>query len=185
MAHDLNLDHPWYTIKSVEFGYYEPSEIRKASVKELTNAIAFDNNKMPQIGGLYDPALGVSPNDRSAVCVTCGHTGLDCSGHMGHIELLVPVYNPLVIDRLLQTLKAMCLECHRFRVRAHITKRYVLAFKLIKKGMLNEANELTQLHTEHMEKQLARMTKKEAELKEPKDKETKEAAKTQRENEQE
>ncbi|MBS1890042.1 MAG: hypothetical protein JST59_02015 [Actinobacteria bacterium] len=85
MEHDLNLSHPWYSVHSVEFGFYEPSEIRKTSVKELTNAIAFDNNKMPQVGGLYDPALGVSPNDRSAVCITCGHAGLDCSGHMGHI----------------------------------------------------------------------------------------------------
>ncbi|MBS1890043.1 MAG: hypothetical protein JST59_02020 [Actinobacteria bacterium] len=87
-----------------------------------------------------------------------------------------------MIDRLLQILKAACLECHRFRVRSHITKRYVLALKLIKKGMLNEAKELNQLQTEHLEKQLARMQRNEVEQKEPKDKEAKEAAKAQREH---
>ena len=29
-------------------------------------------------------------------CVTCGLPGAACAGHFGHIELAVPVYNPLV-----------------------------------------------------------------------------------------
>lgn len=33
---------------------------------------------------------------RNSSCVTCGLPGAACAGHFGHIELAVPVYNPLV-----------------------------------------------------------------------------------------
>jgi hypothetical protein len=33
MAQDIDLSHPWYNVSSIEFGFYEPSDIRKASVK--------------------------------------------------------------------------------------------------------------------------------------------------------
>lgn len=29
-------------------------------------------------------------------CATCGQRGNKCSGHFGHVELSLPVYNPLV-----------------------------------------------------------------------------------------
>lgn len=49
------------------------------SVKEITNPNVYDKsdkNKMPTTGGLYDPVLGVSPNDKYTICVTCGKVGL-------------------------------------------------------------------------------------------------------------
>ena len=38
-------------------------------------------------------------------CVTCGQEGLSCPGHIGHIELILPVYNPFLMDILLKLLK--------------------------------------------------------------------------------
>lgn len=72
-------------IKGVNFSYYSPNEIRALSVKEITNPIAFDNLNRPVKGGLYDPALGVSPYDKVTHCCTCGQEGLSCPGHMAHI----------------------------------------------------------------------------------------------------
>jgi len=40
--------------------------------------------------GLYDPKLG--PRDsKDNMCITCGLNYYNCPGHIGHIELCVPV----------------------------------------------------------------------------------------------
>ena len=89
--------------------------------------------------GLYDPALGVSPNERDTVCVTCGHVGIKCSGHPGHIELLLPVYNPMIIDVLLKLLRMNCFHCHRFRIKGFIKEQFQVILTLVKCGLINEA----------------------------------------------
>lgn len=66
------------------------------SVKRLTNPVTLDTSGRPLPDGLYDPALGLLPNDRSE-CETCGLGSARCPGHFGHVELPVPVYNPLLI----------------------------------------------------------------------------------------
>lgn len=43
--------------------------------------------------GLCDPRLG--PTELNDVCETCHLQGAFCPGHMGHIKLDVPVFNPL------------------------------------------------------------------------------------------
>lgn len=48
---------------------------------------------------------------------------VDCPGHSGHIELPVPVYNPLLFSELYRLLRAQCFNCHRLRV----DRRKVLA----------------------------------------------------------
>ena len=105
-------------------------------------------------GGLYDPSLGVSPNDRDAVCATCGHKGLNCSGHPGHIELVVPAYNPLIMDVLLKLLKMTCLHCHRFRIRQKIKEDYQVLLELIRRDQISQAYEYYELSPEDELKRL-------------------------------
>lgn len=50
----------------------------------------------PSANGLYDLALG--PADSKEVCSTCVQDFNSCSGHLGHIELPLTVYNPLLFD---------------------------------------------------------------------------------------
>lgn len=50
----------------------------------------------PSANGLYDLALG--PADSKEVCSTCVQDFSNCSGHLGHIELPLTVYNPLLFD---------------------------------------------------------------------------------------
>jgi DNA-directed RNA polymerase I subunit RPA1 len=80
--------------------------------------------------------MGVSPNDRFSVCVTCGQVGLECSGHFSHLEMILPVYNPLVMDKLMQVLKLQCMSCHKFRIRSHTISEYENIFRLLRKGAL-------------------------------------------------
>jgi DNA-directed RNA polymerase I subunit RPA1 len=109
--------------------------------------------------GLYDPALGVSPNKRDAVCVTCGHLGMKCSGHPGHIELLVPVYNPIIIDVLLKLLRMNCFTCHRFRIKSRIKEDFEVIFTLIKVGLINEAKYFWSNDVEVWEKKIKKLEK--------------------------
>ena len=60
-----------HQLSSLTFDLYTPDEIRKISVKQITEAIAFDNIGRAIVGGLYDPAMGVSPYDKTSLCITC------------------------------------------------------------------------------------------------------------------
>jgi len=60
-------------------------------VKRVCNPHSFDALNTPVPGGLYDAVFGSS--SLKEVCSTCNQ--LSCSGHLGHIELPLPVYNPI------------------------------------------------------------------------------------------
>lgn len=70
--------------------------LRKLSVKSITNPRYLDSLGNPALNGLYDLALG--PADSKEVCATCVQDFSSCSGHLGHIELPLTVYNPLLFD---------------------------------------------------------------------------------------
>ena len=53
------------------------------------------------------------------VCSTCSLSQKECPGHMGHIELNVPVYNPFLFGELFKLLRRKCFFCHRFKVRPY------------------------------------------------------------------
>jgi DNA-directed RNA polymerase I subunit RPA1 len=71
-----------------------PPQILKLSVKRIVNPHTYDNLKQPVADGLYDAALG--PTDTNGRCSTCQLNYHSCPGHFGHIQLPLPVYNPLV-----------------------------------------------------------------------------------------
>ena len=52
------LDVPFHQLTGVSFSLYSNEEIRKLSVKEITNPVSLDVLLHPTYGGLYDPALG-------------------------------------------------------------------------------------------------------------------------------
>jgi len=88
------------------------------------------------------------------VCSTCGHKGLECSGHPGHLELIVPVYNPLIINLLLKILRMTCFHCHRLRIRERIKEDYVVLLDLLRKDRINEAYQFYDINLEEERKRL-------------------------------
>jgi len=50
------------TVSSISFSFLSAQDIRRISVKQLTNPVLLDDLNRPNLGGLYDPALG--PSDR-------------------------------------------------------------------------------------------------------------------------
>ncbi|KAK8809591.1 hypothetical protein WA158_000534 [Blastocystis sp. Blastoise] len=129
-----------HEIVSTGFGFFKPEEVKKMSVKRIVSPVAFDADNKPVADGLYDPALG--PNEFHQKCPTCLRSFEDCPGHMGHIELEVPVYNPILFPILLSLFKHECQFCHHFRINSAITRRVALQLKLINRGCLKEAMDL-------------------------------------------
>jgi len=134
-----------YEIDGVQFDMYTKEYVRKNSVKQITESVAFDTLNCPNRGGLCDPALGVSVYDNKSPCVTCGHNSFNCSGHFGHIELPVVIYNPLMMKLVYKLLRAKCFNCHKLKLMERQKLYLYLKVLLIKLGYLKEASELHNL----------------------------------------
>ncbi|CAB5372246.1 unnamed protein product [Rhizophagus irregularis] len=153
----MNISHPLGNeVKTASFSCYTSEEIKKLSVKEIFNPVIFDAVGIPNEGGLYDPALGPFTHStlygsnilhiieipvtlRIYHCGTCNLDFYRCPGHFGHIELPVPVYNPLFFAHSLALLRSICLECHHFKLNLSQTVRYIAKLKLLKHGLLLES----------------------------------------------
>lgn len=121
-------------VDSLKFSVFSAEEIRKFSVCKVTSTVSFDSIGNPVTGGLYDvckfrkfpvnssellylqclPAMG--PSTRREVCSTCFNDQQDCIGHFGHIELIMPCYNPFFIKTICSIMRASCLKCSRLQV---------------------------------------------------------------------
>ena len=66
-------------VTGVSFSYYTAEEVRRLSVKEIVNPVAFDELQNPVPGGLYDPALG--PIDQGVVYPHPGHSCSSIGAH--------------------------------------------------------------------------------------------------------
>ena len=124
-------------ISSVTFTISTDEQIRSNSVLEVTAPQAFDalSNVLPN--GLYDMRLG--PLDKTAPCVTCSQMYINCPGHSAHIELCVPLYNPLTYPSLLLYLKCKCQSCHNFKCGKLKSQIFNAKINLINRGMVNVA----------------------------------------------
>jgi hypothetical protein len=55
------------TVSAISFSFLNAEEVRRISVKQIINPVLLDDLNRPNIGGLYDPALG--PSDRQDMYV--------------------------------------------------------------------------------------------------------------------
>lgn len=60
----MNIAHSLpSTVASIGFSFLTTQDVRRISVKQIVNPVLLDDLNRPNIGGLYDPALG--PSDHS------------------------------------------------------------------------------------------------------------------------
>eukprot|EP01083_Nonionella_stella_P050855 135148_1 len=138
---DLTRTLIWQQIAGCGFGFYTPEEIRRMSVKRVTCAQSFDSVGLAISGGFYDPVFGVG--DRFESCKTCGQRQTACPGHMGHIELQFPVFNPLLLRSLTQVVKMICSHCKRWKMARYLPELYTEKLRLAEQGKVLEAMCLT------------------------------------------
>lgn len=123
------------------YSFYTDKDVRERSLVEVTSAVAFDPNHTALPGGLYDPHMG-PVFSRDPPCPTCCLPFDDCPGHGGHIELVVPVHHPLLLDEILTILRCKCLACHRFRAPARLVALWKAKFQLLRSNRLEELDQL-------------------------------------------
>ncbi|KAG6813000.1 hypothetical protein H0H92_014931 [Tricholoma furcatifolium] len=64
----MNISHSIpSTVSGISFSFLTSEDIRRISVKQIVNPVLLDDLNRPNIGGLYDPALG--PSDHSDMYV--------------------------------------------------------------------------------------------------------------------
>lgn len=135
---------PTHQLSGVSFGFFTGDEVKQLSVKEITNPETFDALNNPNPSGLYDSALG--PFNRSDTCTTCRQQHPFCPGHMGHIQLVLPVYHPVFFKEMMKLLKISCLICHRLVARRHILDLLAGQLKLTSAGLLADSYNLEQAY---------------------------------------
>lgn len=138
MAGELLI--PTHRLCSISFSTYSSDEVKKISCKRITNVDTFDSLMHPNAGGLYDIALG--PGDKVELCGTCGLNYVHCPGHMGHIQLPLPVYHPVFFSSLYKLLRCTCFNCCRLLAPKTKTQLIVAQLKLLEEGHYSVASTL-------------------------------------------
>lgn len=113
-------------LSKISFGILSPDEIKKFSVVEIKSSkISFEDPKS-LVGSVYDPRLGSITKE----CELCKLDGISCPGHLGYIELLKPIFNPIFINHIVLILKCFCRNCYKFVLNEdHLKLRNLLHFK--------------------------------------------------------
>ncbi|XP_047337717.1 DNA-directed RNA polymerase I subunit 1-like isoform X2 [Impatiens glandulifera] len=127
-------------VESVQFSFMTDEEVRKHSVVKITNPILLDSMDKPVPGGLYDPYMG--PLDEQTPCKSCGQRYFHCPGHCGHIDLVTPVFNPLMFGMLYNILQMTCFYCLHFRESRNQVNKCTAQLELIAKGDIAGAKSL-------------------------------------------
>ena len=98
-------------VDEISFGLISPKDLRKQSVVEIQAPDTYDEDGAPITAGLMDGRLGtLEPRQR---CKTCGNTAIRCPGHLGHIELAVPIVHIEFTKIIFDLLKSTCRGCGR------------------------------------------------------------------------
>ena len=135
---------PKHRFAGVGFSFFTDEEIQKLSVTEIVNPVAFDHLNNPTKQGLHDKRLGVSAFDHKSNCPTCGMQVHHCPGHVGHINLTAPLYNPFLVKEVYKLLKAKCFACHHIRIHPSKIEAYTSVLKLLKIGEVVQSDTLKQ-----------------------------------------
>ncbi|XP_038157379.1 DNA-directed RNA polymerase I subunit RPA1 [Cyprinodon tularosa] len=140
---------PWRRLEGMTFGLYSTEEIRKLSVKAISNSRFLDAVGNVAPNSLYDLALG--PADIKEVCSTCCQDFNNCPGHFGHVELPLPVYNPLFFDKLYLLIRGSCLACHMLTCPRAAIHLLVNQLRLVEHGAMQEVYVIESVLNQHLE----------------------------------
>ncbi|XP_068596137.1 DNA-directed RNA polymerase I subunit RPA1 [Brachionichthys hirsutus] len=145
----IGKEIPWRRLGGMSFGIYSAEELRKLSVKAITNPRFLDAVGNVAPNSLYDLALG--PVDNKEVCSTCCQDFSNCPGHMGHVELPLPVYNPLFFDKLFLLLRGSCLACNMITCPRAPIHLLLNQLRLLDQGAIQEVYQVECVLNRHME----------------------------------
>ncbi|VIO94432.1 Uncharacterized protein BM_BM6654 [Brugia malayi] len=140
---------PYKILDRLQLRCYLPHEIERISVLRITETKAFDEIGHPISGGLYDLRLG--PLETFDTCETCHQQGTYCPGHMGHIQLDIPAFNPLLFGFTFSLMNGTCVQCHRLTCNSSgLPAKLLLAqLRALDLGLVSVAQELDGFIKDH------------------------------------
>ncbi|SBT74611.1 RNA polymerase I, putative [Plasmodium ovale] len=102
-------------VRSAQVGVLNSSELRSISMGKFENEV-FEYTKATKSGSSaiinYDPRFGTV--DSTQICSVCFEKHVNCLGHIGHIEFVLPLFNPIFYKDLLELLSMICYHCYSF-----------------------------------------------------------------------
>lgn len=110
ITHGLACGDECRRVCKLEFDLLSDDELRAYSVVSVENSVMYTRG-IPSVGGINDLRMGTT--DHRTSCGTCGNGVYDCPGHVGHIELPLPVVHGMYVDTVLKTLRVLCFWCAR------------------------------------------------------------------------
>lgn len=128
-------------ISKIVFGMFTSQEIQNLSVVEIKTSLCFNALDHPLKDGLYDLVMGPSGTATEA-CETCKQTVRNCCGHFGHINLPLPVVNPLFHKEVFTLLKMSCFACYKLVIQPDLRNLFIYQMKLLNHDKLAEAIDL-------------------------------------------
>lgn len=127
-------------VKSLILFHLIQSEVQVNILNPLLSSLKFKSLCFLVTGGLYDNAMG--PSARGDICTTCLNDENNCNGHFGHIDLIMPCYNPLFMKYAVIILRSSCIKCMKLQVSARMKEIVALQLRLIDAGFVTEAQDL-------------------------------------------
>lgn len=108
--------HMSVEISGFEMFVMSAEDIRNLAVAEITSPSCNVEDRI--CGSLYDARLGASSS--GSPCATCHMSGDKCIGHMGFLELAVPVVNPMMYSltqkHAVEVLQLFCWGCGHLKL---------------------------------------------------------------------
>ncbi|CRH00575.1 RNA polymerase I, putative [Plasmodium relictum] len=102
-------------IKSAELDVLNSDELKRISLGKYENE-HYEFEKVQKSGVTtklyYDPRYGTIDNKQ--ICSVCFERHENCFGHIGHIEFILPLFNPLFYKELQELLNLVCYNCYNF-----------------------------------------------------------------------
>ena len=160
MSSLLKKENVTHELSSVKFDFYSPEEIKRISMKQITVTNVYNEFGLPNPGSLSDPCLGVGAFDRNSTCEVCHQNNENCTGHFGHIELSIPVYNPFLMNQILKLLNAKCFNCHKLKLSLKDNSYLLMKLFLIKLGLFDEAEEIKNIMYESFKEDTSKINQK-------------------------
>ena len=149
-----------HELSNVKFDFYTPEEIKKISMKQITVTNIYNDIGTPNPGSLSDPCLGVGAFDKNSTCEVCHQNNENCTGHFGHIELSIPVYNPFLLNQILKLLNVKCFNCHKLKLNLKDTSYLLMKLFLIKFGLFKEAEDIKNIMYESFKEDTSAINKR-------------------------
>ena len=127
-------------------GVLDTLVVHTMSYKEMVNGIQIRSATQNTINmtepGIDDPRMGVT--EFTSKCPTCKNSARNCPGHMGYIQLPLPIPHPVYVDYLVALLNSICLNCKK----PLINEENILLYQQVKYLTgLNRIKKLAELST--------------------------------------